>query len=388
MQIHLVYEEDYVEQLRGILENAGHSVTELDFSLSQFTDFSERKGSHSDIALVDGQAGVATKKEIIECLGRVRKNLPFLRLIVVFQSSLQKDEAFISKLLTFSIYDMYFRDDYSIDDLEMWINNPKNFGSYDVETEDIRGVLTESEKPKLKGVDELLKPSQETKAKAIPLPKLPQFGLPNIEVKLPSLSSVISRIPAIHLPKKAADSCELSWDENGEQGNSAGSPKELLGRVIWFWGIEPGLSVTYAANQLARSLAETEPVLLIDGNFINPSLHQEYDCTGPGWECSWLERIPGKPPKKFYAKGNLSVWTLQEPVEVDETAEMWNVALFHIRTPKQIVVVDGGMFSPPEYADLNVLIGKPAGEPTPKMVIMPQNEYDLVGILADKIRTL
>ncbi|MDR3601459.1 MAG: hypothetical protein P4L49_13425, partial [Desulfosporosinus sp.] len=89
MLIHLVYEEDYVEQLKGILEGAGHNVVEWDYALSQFADFSGRMQSSADLALVDGQAGVYAKKEIIESLGLVRKNLPHLRLIVIFPLSLE-----------------------------------------------------------------------------------------------------------------------------------------------------------------------------------------------------------------------------------------------------------------------------------------------------------
>lgn len=159
MLIHLVYEEEYVEQLRGILESAGHNVVEWDYALSQFVDFSERKRTNAEVALVDGQAGVMEKREIIESLSNIRRNLPAFRLIVVFPASLERDETFVSKLLTLSIYDMYFRDEYDVDDLERWLNTPKTYADYNVETRDIKGVVTEAEKPRMQDIEPIPNPS-------------------------------------------------------------------------------------------------------------------------------------------------------------------------------------------------------------------------------------
>jgi MinD-like ATPase involved in chromosome partitioning or flagellar assembly len=156
LRIHLVYEEEYVEQLKGILENAGHVISEWDYSLSQFVDYSGKKQTNANIALIDGQAGVIEKQEIIESLGKVRKNLPNLRLIVIFPASLEKDEKFIAKLLTFSIYDMYFRDECDIDDLETWINNPKTYANYNIKTHDVQGAVSGAEKPKIHSVETAL----------------------------------------------------------------------------------------------------------------------------------------------------------------------------------------------------------------------------------------
>lgn len=367
MHIHLVYEEEYVEQVKDILESAGYTVTGWDYSLSQFADFSERKQINADIALVDGQAGVISKKEIIDCLGKIRKNLTNLRLIVILPETLEKDEMFIAKLLTFSIYDMYFKEKYDIDDLELWISTPKNFSNYNIETEDIRGTLIEAEKPKLQGL-EATKPIptaevNQAKNMSFSLPKLSQLGIPNVDVnvKLPNLSSVKSMIPAFHLPKTKKDdvNADLCWDE----GNNPEIPidkktKELLGSVIWFWGNTSGWEITKAANQYAQNLSNLVPVLLLDGNLENPGLRELYKCSGQGWECSWLAKTPGIPPRKYYSKGNLTVWLLQEPVEAEDVSDMWDVALFHVRTPKLVVVVDGGHISPPNQADYTFPVGQ------------------------------
>ena len=361
MLIHLVYEEDYVEQLKGILEGAGHNVVEWDYALSQFADFSGRMQSSADLALVDGQAGVYAKKEIIESLGQVRKNLPYLRLIVIFPLSLEKDEAFIAKLLTLSIYNMYFRDEYDLDDLERWITTPKTYADYNIETKDIRGVLNGAEKPRIQSIETMPHQTRATPSKpsAAPVqPKRFQLELPHVSVKLPKLSpkllSVMSKFQSTK--KNSAQSVsELLWEEDDET-LSVDDTTQLMGNIIWFWGCAPGLGVTSAAIKFANLLAESLPVLLIDGNLANPSLGDKIGYNGTGWEGSWLEKTPGKPPKKFYRNGNLSVWSLQGPLEVNQTAEKWSVALFHIRTPEQIVIIDGGTVSPPEGVDLNVLM--------------------------------
>ncbi|SHN66299.1 AAA family ATPase [Desulfitobacterium chlororespirans] len=153
MKIHLVYEQEYVEQLKYILESVGHTVEQWDYSLSQFADYSEKKQTDAEVAIVDGQAGVMEKREIIESLGVVRKNLPNLRLIIIFQKPLEKDENFISKLLTLSIYDMYFRDEYDLDDLQNWLRISKSYADYNVEVNDIKGNLNEAEKPKISGIE-------------------------------------------------------------------------------------------------------------------------------------------------------------------------------------------------------------------------------------------
>ena len=162
MKIHLVYEKDYLEQLKEMLEGAGHGIAGWDYSLPLFADFSEKKTIEADLALIDGQAGVMDKKETIEALGRIRKNLPELRLVVVFPAGpgLEKDEKFKEKLLSYSIYDMYFLEEYDIDDIEHWFKNPKNYGNYEVQTSDLKGGMpvpvTSSEPPRKKEAGKIL----------------------------------------------------------------------------------------------------------------------------------------------------------------------------------------------------------------------------------------
>ncbi len=141
MKIHLVYDEDYLEQLKEMLESAGHDIVEWDYSIPQFSDFSQKKQTVAEVAIVDAQAGIVEKKEILNLLKTVRKNLPKLRIVLILPESIEKDEAFINKLLTLSIYDMYFIDEYELDDLEKWLNNPKSYANYNIETKDVKGNL-------------------------------------------------------------------------------------------------------------------------------------------------------------------------------------------------------------------------------------------------------
>ena len=141
IKIHLAYEEEYIQPLREMLEDIGHEVVEWDYSLGQFADFSEKKQTDAEIALVDAQAGIMERKEIIELLTRVRKNLPELRLIIVLPEQLKQDETLLSKLLALSIYDMYFMDEYDVNDLEQWIVNPKSYADYNINTNDLKGTV-------------------------------------------------------------------------------------------------------------------------------------------------------------------------------------------------------------------------------------------------------
>jgi MinD-like ATPase involved in chromosome partitioning or flagellar assembly len=147
LKVHLVYEEEYVEQLKEILEDIGHTVVEWDYSLSQFADFSEKKQTSAEVAIVDGQAGVVERREVIETLTRVRKNLPNLRVIVNLPPALEKDEVFIAKLLTLGIYDMHFKEEYDIDELESWLKKTKTYADYNIETKDVKGNV--GERPKM-----------------------------------------------------------------------------------------------------------------------------------------------------------------------------------------------------------------------------------------------
>lgn len=296
MLIHLVYEEDYVEQLKEILESAGHSVTEWDYSLSQFVDFSERKKFSAEIALVDGQAGVMSKREIIESLSKVRKNLPNLRLVVIFPISLEKNETFIAKLLTLSIYDMYFRDEYDIDDLESWIANPKNYGNYNIQTGDIRGALTETKRSK-----PLLAPvSPSTPIHSVSAGKVGFFKIPGRLVE--KMNQVKRIIPEMRQIKRFQERAsppkknkQLVLPEIGLPTSRAATvfPPEIAKKLVYdnptqtviaVLGIWPGVGVTTIALNLIK---KNSIFINLSDNRCEPDKFQRfkvYNLTPDGWE--------------------------------------------------------------------------------------------------------
>lgn len=198
----------------------------------------------------------------------------------------------------------------------------------------------------------------------------------NIKLKVTSVLSSVE-MPRIEMPRITMKEFRVSeWipkslprrpNEEDSQGPvrsvspqnplPEGLTKDLLGKVLWIWGMEPGLGVTYLADHAARTLSESLPVLLLDGNLERPAIIQKYPCEGPGWEASWLGKMPGKHPANVITEGNLRVWVLKQPVgPFRNLQKMWEVALFHLKSPEVTLVVDGGEQIPPPGTDFNILM--------------------------------
>lgn len=185
---------------------------------------------------------------------------------------------------------------------------------------------------------------------------------------------------------------ELRWKEEkvSKVGPSIGEGpiKALMGLIIWVW-TERGREITYFVSHLAQVIADSIPVLILDGNFENPCLKRYYPCPkpGPGWETSWLMKTPGIPPnvKHTYVNGNLNAWPLLEAVTVEqsEIVDMWNVALYYHRSQQRLLIVDGGSTPPPEEVDINLCIGKRTEEKeNAKTVFITEDmEGDIDGVL-------
>ncbi|WP_298203085.1 cobalamin biosynthesis protein CobQ [Desulfosporosinus sp.] len=172
---------------------------------------------------------------------------------------------------------------------------------------------------------------------------------------------------------------ELKWREEktskANEKTEIGPMKGLMGQVIWVWANDGGRNTTYTVSLLAKALAESISVLIIDGSFDHPRLKQHYDCSKPGWERSWLNKTPGMSPKHVFTKGNLTVWPLLEPLEVDQSlfADMWNVALYHHKSSQQLIIVDGGNYPPPEGSDINLCLGGSPEELDAKTIVITEN---------------
>jgi hypothetical protein len=129
MKIHLVYPGDY-ENLKDALVEKGHQVLEWDYTLDQFTVFSQQKKFEVDVAIIEGTAGLNNKQDIYESLKEIRKNLPHARLILVFPESIKHDRNWVSNIVSLAIYDLYFVEEYSIEDIEKWLKITKSIADH------------------------------------------------------------------------------------------------------------------------------------------------------------------------------------------------------------------------------------------------------------------
>ncbi|AFM42938.1 diguanylate cyclase (GGDEF) domain-containing protein [Desulfosporosinus acidiphilus SJ4] len=239
--------------------------------------------------------------------------------------------------------------------------------------------LTQSWNEKEKPVSLEKKQTNFQKAKSRTAPKSSSTLKPSTDGIKQALSSVLSSLerPRLEIPHlNLKEFRELvpemlpknlpKWSkEETPQGRSPALPnplsvdviESLKGKILWFWSEKSGTGVTHLANHTAQILSLGLPVLLLDGDLIKPSLVQQYPCDGPGWEKSWLRKMPGKHPEHVITEGNLRVWVLKQPVgPFTDPLNMWEVALFHLRSPDQIIVIDGGQQMPPPDVDLSMVM--------------------------------
>lgn len=188
----------------------------------------------------------------------------------------------------------------------------------------------------------------------IPRLELPQIKFPQVTLKMPDL-------PAI-LPNFSKELKELP-NTSVPINNQAFWFK---GQTLWCWGDSPGSGVTQLATEIAEYLANSIPVLLLEGNFNRPKLCDLYPHNGLGWEASWFNKTPGIPPENCFTKDNLTVWSFKNPTNIAPSTDMWDVALFHIRSPNYVVIIDGGTFSPSDVDHRVQLVTFPNQEANPR----------------------
>lgn len=121
LKIHLVYDSHF-EPLEQTLKEIGHTVI-WDYSVEQFSIFAESGHTDADVALVDGTARGLRLQELYELLKEIRKNLYELRIIIQFPSVLIGNKSLIDKLIGLNIYDIHFADEFTIEDVENWMNH-------------------------------------------------------------------------------------------------------------------------------------------------------------------------------------------------------------------------------------------------------------------------
>lgn len=174
---------------------------------------------------------------------------------------------------------------------------------------------------------------------------------------------------------------ELMWGESkasklSKNADEVGPMKVLMGQVIWVWTNDGSRRDTaYTVSKLAKIIAESLPVLIIDGSFDNPLLKRYFPCSKPGWEMSWIKKMPGIPPKHVYTQGNLTAWILTEALEVDQSLimDMWDIALYYHRSRQRLIIIDGGEYSPPEGADIHLCLGNPSEDLNGKTIFITED---------------
>ncbi|HWO75030.1 MAG TPA: hypothetical protein VNM69_03815 [Bacillus sp. (in: firmicutes)] len=140
MNVHLVFPPEYIEPIQQELEQIGYRVSEVDTGLDTFAQWATSKSECiSDVAFIYGAGHVSVassqfsqKQAIYERLREVRIARQHLRLVVVFPSVIEEDKDFISRLVQLGIHDLHLTDDLSIDDIKMWLDNPRSLADVQV----------------------------------------------------------------------------------------------------------------------------------------------------------------------------------------------------------------------------------------------------------------
>lgn len=234
-----------------------------------------------------------------------------------------------------------------------------------------------------------LKVSSVLSSVEIPHIEIPHIEMPRITLKELSISEIIPKNLTLGFKDEKNQAQVQASDTQNPLPDALTEP--LLGKILWFWAETPGIGVSHLTNHTAQVLSERLPVLLLDGNLQRPSLSEKYPCEGPGWETSWLRKMPGKHPAHFITAGNLRVWVLKQSVgPFKDTEKMWEVALFHLKTPEETIVIDGGGQEPPSGVDFKIQMlsneASPEQAQTEKTILVSRQR--LIGtILYDGSRT-
>lgn len=114
------------------------------------------------------------------------------------------------------------------------------------------------------------------------------------------------------------------------------------GRVVSLLGLSPGVGTTSLAVWLARAFAqEPRQTLLVDANFANPALHEEFDVAlEPGAGDVLQGRATLTDVSRPTAGANLFVVTCGRP-EAGASVEQWRRQWRQL-TPEHFLVVDAG----------------------------------------------
>lgn len=131
-EIHLVFPKEYMESVVDSLEQEDYIVTNKDFDFGTFYHWmTSDEPVNAKIALVvdtiEDDIPIEVKAlEYVEKLTEIRLARPNLRLIINLPSSFKHLISMQKKLLPLSIYDIYFEENFSVQDILEWLETPKS----------------------------------------------------------------------------------------------------------------------------------------------------------------------------------------------------------------------------------------------------------------------
>ncbi|MEQ2529093.1 hypothetical protein WMO40_20675 [Bacillaceae bacterium CLA-AA-H227] len=132
-QLHIVFPKDYMETVVQVLEKEGYQVTNRDYLLETFYHWAtkeEQKEYTSTALIVDASNDdipIEVKaEEYIRYLTEIRIFKPNMRLIINLPSQFKHMKQMQRNFMSLNIYDFYFEDNFSVQSLLSWIENPRN----------------------------------------------------------------------------------------------------------------------------------------------------------------------------------------------------------------------------------------------------------------------
>lgn len=177
LKIHLVYDSHF-EPLEQTLKEIGHTVI-WDYSIEQFAIFAESGHTDADVAIIDGTAGGLKIQELYELLKQIRTSLFELRIIVQFPLSITNNKDLINRLIGLNIYDIRFADEFTIDDVESWLNKRMTLAELKYDGQQLEGQISQNVEYASQQDEE----EEEEKPKRFKIPKMsmPRINLPKRE---------------------------------------------------------------------------------------------------------------------------------------------------------------------------------------------------------------
>lgn len=253
MKIHLVYDSTF-KDLKTALEEEGHTVI-WDYSLEQFAVFAESQETDADAALIDGTAGGLKLEEVYQLLKHIRKNLVDLRIIIQFPKSLSLNRDLINKLIGLNIYDIRFYDEFTIEDVEHWLNHRMTLADLRYDGEKLEGKVEQSVEYATPLDEET---DEEKPAKRLTFPKisLPKISFPKREkqVKQEKEKKLVAEEPKEEYRE------QIQQEVNTKQSANVSTDREI---IVLYSPVPSGK--TFVGVNLAVAIARTgAPTIFMD----------------------------------------------------------------------------------------------------------------------------